>query len=335
MQRRTLLRRAALLPLLCLDLPRAFAASGASAAYAAASAAPSVPARAPRVVVLDWGLVETLLAMGVMPAGVAEIDSYNASVVAPAVPRGVTDVGLRLAPSLELLQQIAPDLILINSSQESQREMLERIAPVRAFAVYTDAGSPYRRSCEVTLQLGKLCKREAAAQALIDGTQHAIDTARARLDHARTSAHDEHDAHDALGPADPLYLIRFFDGRHVGVYGARSLFQDVMDALALRNAWRGPTDYWGIGVAGLEQLAGAPDAGLLYFDPLPAGVDRQLASNRLWRALPPVAAGRVAALPPFWGFGMLPSAARFAGALADALTPALNEPSALRDPQHT
>ncbi|MEK6298399.1 MAG: ABC transporter substrate-binding protein [Paraburkholderia tropica] len=307
MQRRTLLRRAALLPLLCLDLPRAFAASGASAAYAAASAAPSVPARAPRVVVLDWGLVETLLAMGVMPAGVAEIDSYNASVVAPAVPRGVTDVGLRLAPSLELLQQIAPDLILINSSQESQREMLERIAPVRAFAVYTDAGSPYRRSCEVTLQLGKLC----------------------------TSPHDEHDAHDALGPAAPLYLIRFFDGRHVGVYGARSLFQDVMDALALRNAWRGPTDYWGIGVAGLEQLAGAPDAGLLYFDPLPAGVDRQLASNRLWRALPPVAGGRVAALPPFWGFGMLPSAARFAGALADALTPALNEPSALRDPQHT
>ncbi|WP_430233161.1 ABC transporter substrate-binding protein [Paraburkholderia tropica] len=329
MQRRTLLRRAALLPLLCLDMPRAFAASGASAAYAAASAAPSVPARAPRVVVLDWGLVETLLAMGVMPAGVAEIDSYNASVVAPAVPRGVTDVGLRLAPSLELLQQIAPDLILINSSQESQREMLERIAPVRAFAVYTDAGSPYRRSCEVTLQLGKLCKREAAAQALIDGTQHAIETARARLDRVRTSAHD------ALGPAAPLYLIRFFDGRHVGVYGARSLFQDVMDALALRNAWRGPTDYWGIGVAGLEQLAGAPDAGLLYFDPLPAGVDRQLASNRLWRALPPVAGGRVAALPPFWGFGMLPSAARFAGALADALTPALNEPSALRDPQHT
>ena len=322
MQRRTLLRRAALLPLLCLDMPRAFAASGASAAS-------SAPARAPRVVVLDWGLVETLLAMGVMPAGVAEIDSYNASVVAPAVPRGVTDVGLRLAPSLELLQQIAPDLILINSSQESQREMLERIAPVRAFAVYTDAGSPYRRSCEVTLQLGKLCNREAAAQALIDGTRHAIETARARLDHARTSAHH------ALGPADPLYLIRFFDGRHVGVYGARSLFQDVMDALALRNAWHGPTDYWGIGVAGLEQLAGAPDAGLLYFNPLPAGVDRQLASNRLWRALPPVAAGRVAALPPFWGFGMLPSAARFADALADALATAPHEPSALRDPQHT
>ncbi|CAG9226907.1 Iron complex transport system substrate-binding protein [Paraburkholderia tropica] len=317
MNRRTLLRRAALLPswlpsllpLLCLDMPRTFAASSTPSVL-------SVPARAPRVVVLDWGLVETLLAMGVMPVGVAEVDSYNASVVAPAVPPGVTDVGLRLAPSLELLQQLAPDLILINSSQESQREMLERIAPVRAFAVYTDAGSPYRRSCEVTLQLGKLCNAEAAAQALIDGTQHVIDTARARLAEARART----PASGTPSPADPLYLIRFFDGRHVGVYGARSVFQDVLDALALRNAWRGPTDYWGIGVAGLEQLAAVPDAALLYFNPLPAGVDRQLASNRLWRALPPVAAGRVAALPPFWGFGMLPSAARFATVLTDALS---------------
>ncbi|WP_321818501.1 MULTISPECIES: ABC transporter substrate-binding protein [unclassified Paraburkholderia] len=313
MQRRTFLRHAALLPLASalpfalLDMPRALAANPAN---------PASSARAPRVVVLDWGIVETLLAMGFTPAGVTETDSYNESVVAPAIPAGVPDVGLRLAPSLELLQQIAPDLILINSSQESQREMLERIAPVRAFAIYTDAGSPYRRSCEVTLELGKLCGREAAAQALVDGTQRAIDTARARLVHARTQTPQP----GTPSPADPLYLIRFFDGRHVGVYGARSLFQDVLDAMAVRNAWHGATDYWGIGVAGLEQLANVPDAGLLYFNPLPAGVDHQLADNRLWRALPPVAARRVAALPPFWGFGMLPSAARFAGALADALT---------------
>jgi ferric hydroxamate transport system substrate-binding protein len=321
MQRRTLLKRAALLPLTpllpfaCLDVPRAWASS----------------ARAPRLVVLDWGLVETLLAMGFTPAGVSETDSYNASVVAPAVPAGVPDVGLRLAPSLELLQQIAPDLILINSSQESQREMLERIAPVRAFAIYTDAGSPYQRSCEVTLQLGKLCGREAAAQALVERTQHALDTARARLADAHAARPG------APGAAAPLYLIRFFDARHVGVYGARSLFQDVLDALTLRNAWHGATDYWGIGVAGLEQLASSPDAMMLYFNPLPAGVDRQLAGNRLWHALPPVAAGRVAALPPFWGFGMLPSAARFADALADALTGGPTSPghAMTGSPQHS
>jgi iron complex transport system substrate-binding protein len=266
----------------------------------------SIRKGAPRVVVLDWGLAETLLALGVIPAGVAEIGDYDANVVTPRVPPGVPDVGLRLAPSLEWLAQLAPDLILINSSQASQREMLERIAPVRAFAIYTDTGAPYQRAESVTRELGVLCRCEAAAQALIAQTAQALAANRARL--AAAVAH-----------ARPLYLIRFFDARHVGVYGARSLFQDVLDTLGIPNAWHGPTDYWGIGVAPLEALAAAPDARLLYFDPLPQGVARTLASNRLWQALPPVAQNRVSALPPFWGFGMLPSARRFGDALTQAL----------------
>jgi ABC-type Fe3+-hydroxamate transport system substrate-binding protein len=279
---------------------------------AGAHAAVTVPTRpvqaAPRLVVLDWGLVETLLSLGITPAGVAETREYNDSVVSPAVPAHVPDVGLRLAPSLELIQQLAPDLILINSSQESQRAMLERIAPVRAYAVYTDAGAPYRHAQDITLQLARLCGRESAGHALIDGTEHALARSRERI------------AARASDARRPLYLIRFFDGRHIGVYGARSLFQDVMDALDVANAWHGPTDYWGIGVAGIEKLAASPSADLLYFDPLPGGVAHTLATNRLWHALPPVAAGRVAALPPFWGFGMLPSAARFADALSATLS---------------
>lgn len=284
------------------------AGAGALCGIAALAAATPVSVRdgAPRIVVLDWGLAETLLALGIVPAGVAEIGDYNANVVTPPVPPGVPDVGLRLAPSLEWLAQLAPDLILINSSQESQRAMLERIAPVRAFAVYTDAGAPYQRSVQVTRELGALCRCESAAEALIAHTAQALNANRMRV--ATSHAH-----------ARPIYLIRFFDGRHIGVYGARSLFQDVLDALGVANAWRGPTDYWGIGVAPLEALAAAPDARVLYFEPLPQGVARTLASNRLWHALPSVADGRVAALPPFWGFGMLPSAHRFSEALTQAL----------------
>jgi ABC-type Fe3+-hydroxamate transport system substrate-binding protein len=313
MRRREFLRSAALAPLAApwfgMQLIDAHAAAAANPTTASAQASTPVP----RLVVLDWGLVETLLAIGVTPVGVSEIDAYNDSVVSPLVPAHVPDVGLRLAPSLELLQQLAPDLILINSSQESQREMLERIAPVRAFAVYTDAGAPLRHSREVTLQLAELCGRSNAGHALIDATDYALATSRAHI-----AAHRAH-RQPPVAPR-PLYLIRFFDGRHIGVYGARSLFQDVMDALDVTNAWNGPTDYWGIGVAGLEKLAASPTADLFYFDPLPSGVARTLASNRLWQALPAVADGRVAALPPFWGFGMLPSAVRFANALSAALT---------------
>jgi iron complex transport system substrate-binding protein len=321
MRRREFLRSAALAPLfaplfasmLGAPLESARAADAAAVAANPPSSATRSPGAAPRLVVLDWGLVETLLAIGVTPVGVSEIGAYNDSVVSPLVPAHVPDVGLRLAPSLELLQQLAPDLILINSSQESQREMLERIAPVRAFAVYTDAGAPLRHSQEVTLQLSQLCGRPAAGHALIDATDRALATSRAQI-----AAHRAR-RQPPVAPR-PLYLIRFFDGRHIGVYGARSLFQDVMDALDVSNAWHGPTDYWGIGVAGLEKLAASPSADLFYFDPLPSGVARTLASNRLWHALPAVAEGRVATLPPFWGFGMLPSAVRFANALSAALT---------------
>jgi iron complex transport system substrate-binding protein len=191
--------------------------------------------------------------------------------------------------------------------------MLERIAPVRAFAVYTDAGAPLRHSQDVTLQLADLCGRPAAGHALIDATDRALAAS-----HAQIVAHRARRQPPVV--ARPLYLIRFFDGRHIGVYGARSLFQDVMDALDVTNAWHGPTDYWGIGVAGLEKLAASPNADLFYFEPLPTGVARTLTSNRLWLALPAVAEGRVATLPPFWGFGMLPSAVRFAHALSAALT---------------
>lgn len=263
-----------------------------------------------RLVVLDWGLAETLLAMGIAPIGIAEIEGYHDNVVEPPVPDGVQDVGLRLAPSLEVIQQLAPDLILVNSSQESQRAMLERIAPVRAFAIYTDAGMPYRHALGTTLQLGRLCGDEARARELIDQSAGVL-----RQSHAVLAASK---ARQGARPR-PLYLIRFFDVRHIGVFGARSLFQDVMDALGVVNAWQGPTDYWGIGVAGLEKLAASPDAGVLYFEPLPAGVAEHLDTNRLWHALPAVSAGRVDSLPSFWGFGMLPSAARFARELTSAL----------------
>jgi ferric hydroxamate transport system substrate-binding protein len=262
---------------------------------------------APRIVVLDWGLAETLLALGVTPLGAAEISGYDANVVAPLMPHAVTDVGLRLAPSLELLASLKPHCIVINSSQESQRPMLERIAPVHAFAVYTDAGAPYRRAQNVTLELGALCGCAAAARDLIAHADATLADDRAQL--ARWRIDDGH----------PRYLIRFFDAKHIGIYGARSLFQDVLDALGVRNAWHGATDYWGIGVTGLQALASTQDAGMLVFDPLPAGVSRALDASRLWHALPSVQAGRVNALPPFWGFGMLPTAMRFSHALTDAL----------------
>lgn len=257
----------------------------------------------PRTVVLDWGLAETLLALGATPVGMAEIEGYQASVVAPAVPGNVTDVGLRLTPSLELIQQLRPDLILINASQHEQRAVLERIAQVQAPAIYTETGDPYRRSVAITQALGQSLGCSERAEALIEQTRDCLATCARQLQ----------------GHRSPVYLLQFFDPLHMGVYGASSLFGDVLTQLGLDNAWQKPTDYWGIAVAGLEDLAARPDANVLYFGNLPPALASGLTANRVWQALPQVRSGRVGALPPFWGFGMLPSAMRFAESLSTAL----------------
>ncbi|WP_036626799.1 ABC transporter substrate-binding protein [Pantoea sp. AS-PWVM4] len=285
MRRRTFLQTIALLPL---------------AGMACRVGASSLPA--PRLVVLDWGLVETLLAIGVVPVGVAEIAGYHDNVVTPVIPAQVPDVGLRLAPNLEWLQQLAPDYILINSSQESQRAMLERIAPVRAFAIYSDSGTPYQHAITATHQLGELCQQQVAAARLIAEAANALQPVT-----------------QPRQPDIPLFLIRFFDARHIGIYGQHSLFQDVLDALGLTNGWHQTTDYWGISVTGLDSLAVRDDARILYFTPLPTNMTHGLTDNALWQALPAVQAGHRAALPAFWGFGMLPSAIRFAQQLSAVL----------------
>ncbi len=263
---------------------------------------------ADRVVALDWALAETLLGLGITPLGVAEPDGYRRWTSEPALPATVTDVGLRIEPNLELLQALAPDLILISPGFQSgvNRPFLERIAPVRLIAIYTADGQPYDRARSETAVLAAALGREAAGRALVDRTAAAIATAAGRLAACAATAR-------------PLYLVAFVDDRHVRVFGRGGMYQDILDRLGLRNAWSGPATAWGFATVGIEELAGVADAALLYFEPASGGVAPRLADSPLWRGLDFVRGNRVQALPAVWAFGGLPSAARFATLLADRL----------------
>ncbi len=86
------------------------------------------------------------------------------------------------------------------------------------------------------------------------------------------------------------------DTRHVRVYGAKSLFNDVIERCGLANAWRGETNYWGFATVGIEQLArDAAGARLIYLEPIAPDVLAALARSPLWNSLPFVRAGRVQA----------------------------------------
>lgn len=263
---------------------------------------PSALAATPRIATLDWTLAETLVALGVAPQGVAQTDAYRHWVKAPPLPDEVTDLGLRTQPNLELLASLAPDRILISPMFANLAPRLSRIAPVETLALYTPGADTWPQMRDLTRKVAQLVGRPAAGERLIEDTEAHLAALRQRL------------------PAHPpsLLLVQFMDTRHVRVFGDNGLYQAVLDRLGLDNAWTGPTNSWGFSLVGIEALADI-EARLVVVDPLPVGVESQLAASGLWQHLPSVANDRVIRLPAVWSFGALPSASRFAESLVGAL----------------
>ncbi|MFX9123752.1 hypothetical protein ABTN41_20005, partial [Acinetobacter baumannii] len=82
------------------------------------------------------------------------------------------------------------------------------------------------------------------------------------------------------------------------IFGADSMFGEVLARLGLANAWTQPTSYSAMAPVGIETLAQFPDARIAVIGPEPPDVPAMLARNAFWQALPPVRAGRVAMLGP-------------------------------------
>ncbi|WP_245437113.1 iron-siderophore ABC transporter substrate-binding protein [Mesorhizobium helmanticense] len=264
-----------------------------------AAALPPIVARAAplRVAAIDWGMLETLLALGIEPVAATELIQFRKIAVEPIVPRSVTDLGLRGTPNYELLRTVAPDLIVISNFYEYQRPMLERIAPVLAQAVYAPGVPPYPLAEAAALALGERLARLAEAKRYVDETSVEITRLRAAL---------------TAASGRPVFVISLGDSRHFRAFGRDSMFGDVLQRLGMKNAWIDETDYSAAAPVGLEALARVPDASILVVSPLPADVGRSLPANALWNALPAVREGRVAVLEPINHFGGLPSARRFA-----------------------
>lgn len=265
---------------------------------AAASAA------APTIAAIDWGLLETALAIGAVPAAATELLQFRKIAVEPAVPDGVLDLGLRGSPNFELLRLIEPDLILISGFYEYQRPSLERIAPVVSLPVYEAGKPPYPLAQQSTLALGRQLGREVEAQACLEWTEQALAWARA-----------------SLTPVShrPFFAISLGDSRHFRAFGTDAMVGDVLGRLGLANAWQEDTDYSAAAPVGIEALARVPQAYIAVVGPLPPEVRRGLAGNALWNALPAVREGRTVFLNPINHFGALPSAERFARLLVEGV----------------
>ena len=272
---------------------------------AGASALAAMPLRASassaqRIAAVDWAMLETALALGIVPVAATELVHYRRWVITPEMPDSVTDLGLRGAPNLEVLVKTAPDLILSSHFYAGIRHRLVRIAPVVNSTINVPGGNPYQRALKETAELGDRLVVPEAARDLVGRTEAAMDALAGRLEFR------------------PVLLVSLGDARHVRTFGGDSLFGSVLERLGLVNAWRTATRFRATATVGLERLAEMPDAALVVVDPVPPGVWAALDESPLWHALPSVRDGRVIRLDAVNPFGALPAARRFAELLARA-----------------
>lgn len=259
-----------------------------------------------RVIALNWAATEALLLLGVTPIGVADRDGYNAWVREPELPEGVANVGTRVAPSLEAISELKPDLIVTSSEMAPAANLLERIAPTYVVSVYKQGSRPFEKASSMLTTLGEMLNREERAKSVLNDIDQTLQAQRHRLENS--------------GLTDrPVALVNFLDDRHVRVYAPNGLFQRALNALGLENAWPHSGNYWGFSVVGLEALSPYQDSRIIIISPTLPGLSDTLANSPFWTYLPPVQRDQVYQIDPVWPFGGVFPVKRLATLLADGL----------------
>ena len=165
------------------------------------------------VAVLDISAIDTLAALGVVPAGVPDTMyvTYLDDTAAQA-----TVVGTLFEPNLETLAAMAPDLIIVGGRTATQAKALAEVAPTIDMTIWTDVTGEGRARIEA---FGKLFGKQDKAKELIATLDDRI---------AVTAA-------AAAGKGNALILLT--NGPKVAAYGRGSRFGWIHDAIGMPEAF--------------------------------------------------------------------------------------------------
>ncbi|MGM0953659.1 MAG: iron-siderophore ABC transporter substrate-binding protein [Pseudomonadota bacterium] len=259
-----------------------------------------------RIIALNWAATEALLLLGITPVGVADRDGYSTWVREPELPEGVANIGTRVAPSLEAIAELKPDLIVTSSEMAPAADLLERIAPVYVVSIYKEGSQPFDKASEMLLTLGDMTGREDRAEAVLDDIDSTLEKQRARLADAGLNNRS-------------VALVNFLDDRHVRIFTPNGLYQTALDALDLNNAWPRDGNYWGFSMVGLDAIASYENSRIVVLSPTLPGLADTLADSPFWTYLPTVKNNEVYQIDPVWPFGGVFPVKRLAVLLTDAL----------------
>jgi ferric hydroxamate transport system substrate-binding protein len=272
-------------------------------------------APATKVVGLEWGVVENLVTLGVMPVGVADTKGYTNWVTAAKLGPSVKDVGTRGESSVDAIVALNPDLVITTTDESANTiAQLEKAAPVLVVRGADAANAIPQMKTNLDLVAAAVGKTDEAKQlnadfdkALADGKQKIADAGKAGEGFTMADGYKQ----------GSTISIR--------MYTTGSLLGAVATELGLKNGWTGAGDKdYGLAQTDLEGLTKLKDGNFLYIANKNDGGDvfgGDLAGNAIWKNLPFVKSGNVHRLPDgIWMFGGPKSTQQFIDATVQAVT---------------
>lgn len=229
-----------------------------------------------KIVALEWSLAEELLAVGVQPTGVADIENFNKWVTIDAtLADDVVDVGQRTEPNIEEIAKLQPDVILgMKGRHEKVKAELEKIAPVLLY----DSATPEAQKDLYAHMINTLTQN-----ATLVGKQQEAKEAIAKLEARITTAKDK--LKDVDLPTKNFVFTQAFSVNEAPtfrIFTPNAIVSHVLEGMGLTNRIQDQADASGLVETNVEGLSAYQDALLIYTVQEDDPLFKNLANNQAW-----------------------------------------------------
>lgn len=268
-----------------------------------------------KIVVLEWTYAEDLLALGVQPAGVADIKGMKTWMKLPAdLSADVVDVGTRQEPNLEAITALEPDLIIgVQFRHEAINEQLSAIAPTIMFNPYPaeGEGDQYQEMVDTFKTIADVVGKTKEAEGVLADLQQTYDDTKSRLEEAGKAGR-------SVILTMPLVNQNAVTFR---ISTDNALAIKVLENIGLTNAYHAEQfEAYGFSTKDVEAFPPLQDADYLHITSDEKAVNDLLSKNKVWTGLNFVKENRSYALGgDTWPYGGPNSAKLLAERVASVL----------------
>lgn len=130
-----------------------------------------------KVVALDFYIVDTMVSLGVSPAGIAGTDKTRVPAYVKDKVQKFTDVGERKEPNLEVIRSVQPDLIIANP--ERAKMIKNELSQITTTLALSDKS--YKDIMNNVELLGDLLGKQAEAQKVKQDLENKVKAAKEKL----------------------------------------------------------------------------------------------------------------------------------------------------------